>query len=239
MTTRHTITRADLMFSQSAYYPPFNPVPGLPIDVMNVTKFGAIALASANAISTTGASSGANNALTINGALATAGVATIPTARSIVAAWTTSATITVTGTDLYGQPQTESIAAPAASFTGKKAFATVTAVTFSTAVTAATVGTGVAIGLPFRVDANGLWVAKQTNTIDAATFVPADATSPATSVTGDVRGTVTFASAPDGTKTYSILYSIGDRTGGPPVGTQGTPGYAPAHQVGAFGVPPA
>lgn len=239
MTTRHTFTRADTVYSQSAYYPPFNPVPGLPVSFTNYINFGAIAAASANAIATSQASAGSTNALIINGALATAGVASIPNPRNVVAAWTGAAVATVTGTDYYGQTQTEA-SASGTSLTGKKAFATITSVTFSAAVTAATVGTGVKIGLPFRVDANGVLDALTDSLPDTTyTFVAADTTSPATSTTGDVRGTIAASTAPNGTHVYAINVVIADRTGGAPVGTPGQPGYAPAHQVGAFGVPPA
>lgn len=226
MTTRHTISRADTLFSGGAYYPRAFSAPGLPAHMFNSKNYGAIALAAANAIAASQASSGGNNALAINGALATNGVATIPTPRNVVAAWTNTAIATITGTDQYGETMTE-VSASGTSHTGKKAFATVTAVTFNAAVTGATVGTGVAIGLPYRVDANGLIAARQTNTIDAATFVPADTTSPATSSTGDTRGTVTFASAPDGTKTYKVYFDIADRTGGTD------------KRTGAYGVPQA
>lgn len=227
MTTRHTITRADTMYSQGAYYPPFNPIPGLPISITNFINFLIIAAASANAIATTQASSGGTNALAINGALATAGLATIPTPRNVVAAWTATAVMTVVGTDFYGQPQTEA-SASGTSFTGKKGFATITGVTFSAAVTAATVGTGVKIALPFRVDANGMLDVMANNLPDTAyTFVPADTTSPATTTTGDVRGTIQFTTAPNGTSnTYAVNLTIADRTGG--VGKI----------VGAFGVTP-
>ncbi|HSV90912.1 MAG TPA: hypothetical protein VLH80_07415 [Nitrospiraceae bacterium] len=227
MTTRHTITRADTMYSQSAYYPPANPLPGLPVSVTNYINFGVIAAASANAICTSQASSGGTNALAINGALATAGVATIPTPRNAVAAWTGTAICTVTGTDYYGVAQTE-VSASGTSFTGKKGFATITAVTFSAAVTAATVGTGVKIALPYRVDTNGVLDALMDNLPDVTyTFVPADTTSPATSSTGDVRGTIAASTAPNGTHAYAINVIISDRTGG--VGKQ----------VGAYGVTPA
>lgn len=226
MTTRHTISRADTLYSGGAYYPPANALPGLPVDVNNYITFGAIATAAANNICTSQASSGGSNALTINGALASSGVATPDVPRNVVAAWTTTAIATVTGTDYYGQPQTE-VSASGTSMTGKKAFKTVTAVTFSVAVTAATVGTGVQIGLPYRVDANGLIIAKVDSATDAATLTVADTTSPATSSTGDVRGTLSFATAPNGTHVYAALIKIADRTGG--VG----------RQVGAYGVTPA
>ena len=50
MTTRSTLTRADTMYSQSAYYPPANALPGLPISPTNYLNFGVVAAASANAI---------------------------------------------------------------------------------------------------------------------------------------------------------------------------------------------
>lgn len=226
MATRHTISRADTLFSGGAYYPRAFQFPGLPVHVFNSKTYGAITLAVANNVALSQASAGVTNALTINGALATAGVATLDVARNIVAAWTGAAIITVTGTDQYGETMTE-VSASGTAFTGKKAFFKVTAVTFNAAVTAATVGTGVVIGLPYRVDANGLIKASQTNTNDAATFVPADTTSPATSATGDTRGTVTFASAPDGAKTFKVFFDIADRTGGAD------------KRTGAYGVPQA
>lgn len=234
MTTRHTISRADTLYSGGANYPPGNVlgVPGLPVHVFNMLNLGAIATASANAIAASQASSGSTNALVINGALATSGIATPDVPRNVVAAWTATAIATVTGTDFYGQPQTE-VSTSGTTMTGKKAFATITAVTFNAAVTAATVGTGVQIGLRYRVDANGLIIAKVNSATDAATLTVADTTSPATSSTGDVRGTVSFASAPDGSKVYAVVISIADRTGGvPDAGT----GFK---KVGAYGVTPA
>lgn len=241
MTTRHTISRANQLFSHGAYFPLFNAKPGLPADqTCNYvpggslpplpTDLGVIAAAAANNICTSQASTGGTNALAINGALASAGVATADVARNVVAAWTTSATILVTGTDFYGQPQTESTAAPGTSFTGKKAFKTITAVTFSAGVTAATVGTGVKIGMPFLLAANGILDALTDSLPDTTyTLVVGDQTSPATSITGDVRGTVTAATAPNGTHVYFYNMRVYDRTGG---------SISP-HTTGAFGVTPA
>ena len=238
MTTRHTISRANQLFSHGAYYPPFNRVPGLPADqTCNYvpggslpplpTDLGVIAAAAANNIATSQASTGGNNALAINGALATAGVATIDVARNIVAAWTTTAVMTVTGTDFYGQTQTEA-SASGTSWTGAKAFKTITAVTFSTAVTAATVGTGVKIGMPFLVGVNGILDALTDSLPDTTyTLVVGDQTSPATSSTGDVRGTVAASTAPNGTHKYFYNMRVYDRTGGID------------KKSGAFGVTPA
>jgi hypothetical protein len=239
MTTRHTISRANQLFSHGAYYSPFNRVPGLPADqTCNYvpggslpplpTDTGVIAAAAANNVATSQASTGGTNALAINGALATAGVATVDVARNIVAAWTGTAIPTITGTDFYGQTQTESLASGATSFTGKKAFKTVTSVTFSAAVTGATVGTGVKIGMPFLIAANGMLDALTDSLPDVTyTLVAGDQTSPATSLTGDVRGTIAASTAPNGTHAYFYNMRVYDRTGGID------------KKSGAFGVTPA
>lgn len=227
MTTRHTISRADTLYSGSAYYAAANATPGLPVDVYNYINFGVLAAAASNNICTSQASSGGTNALSVNGALASGGVATPDWPRNVVAAWTNTAIATVTGTDYYGQPQTE-VSASGTSMTGKKAFKTITAVTFNAAVTGATVGTGVKLGLPYRVDLNGVLDVLNDNAPDTTyTFTPADTTSPATSSTGDVRGTIQFGAAPNASHSYAANIKIADRTGG--VGKI----------VGAYGVTPA
>lgn len=83
----------------------------------------------------------------LDGALVSGGVATFDKPRNVVAAWTTTAVLTVTGTDVYGDAMVES-SASGTSLTGAKAFKTVTAIAVSTAVTSATVGTGDVLGLP-------------------------------------------------------------------------------------------
>lgn len=236
MTTRHTISRADQLFSNRAYYARFNSKPGLPVDVENFfvpggslpplpTDLGVIATAAANNIALS--QSSIANALTLNGALAAAGVATLDVCRNVVAAWTATAIMTVTGTDYYGAPQTE-VSASGTSFTGNKTFKTITAVTFNGAVTAATVGTGVKIGLPYLIGKNGISDVLVDNLPDSTyTTVVGDQTSPATSATGDVRGTVTFTTAPNSAHAYYINLRVYDRTGG----VDG--------KTGAFGVTPA
>lgn len=158
-------------------------------------------------------------AAVINGSLASAGIATNATPRNIVAAWTNTAIITIVGTDEYGSIMSE-VSASGTSHTGKKAFKTVTSITPSATVTAFTAGNGTVIGLPYRADVNDVFSVRQTGTNDAATVVAADTTNPATGTTGDIRGTLAFASAPDGTKTYKVLFKVAD----------------PSTKVGAYGV---
>lgn len=157
----------------------------------------------ANSIAASQAVTGGTNGL-VNGALAQAGVAVMDVPRNVIAAWTTTSVLTVVGTDAYGQTQTESSPSGAA-FTGKKAFATITSFTFTISVTAATVGTGNVLGLPFRVQSGDITGYTFNDAADASTFVKADGTSPATSTTGDVRGTVTPAGALTGAAFYSCL----------------------------------
>ena len=174
----------------------------------------------ANAICLSQAITAAGTGL-LNGAIAASGVATPDVARNVVAAWTGAAVLTVTGTDMYGQPQTES-SASGTTFAGKKAFGTITAVNVSANVTAATVGTGNVLGLPFTAESGDLALAAFNDAADAGTFVAADTTYPATATTGDVRGTYTAAGVLNGAKFLSLLFTPRD----------------PATQVGTFGVPP-
>jgi len=81
-------------------------------------------------------------------AAALAGEADVP--RNVVASWTGTAVLTVTGTDEYGATVVEA-SASGTSLTGKKAFKTVTDIETSANITSLTVGTGDVLGLPVRV----------------------------------------------------------------------------------------
>ena len=81
-------------------------------------------------------------------AAALAGTADVP--RNVVAAWTGTAVLTVTGTDEYDNVVVES-SASGTTLTGKKAFKTVTGISTSANITSLTVGTGDVLGLPFFV----------------------------------------------------------------------------------------
>lgn len=81
-------------------------------------------------------------------AAALAGTADVP--RNVVAAWTGTAVLTITGTDEYGDVVVES-SASGTSLTGLKAFKTVTGISSSANITSLTVGTGTKLGLPFFV----------------------------------------------------------------------------------------
>jgi hypothetical protein len=148
----------------------------------------------------------------------TQGVPDVP--RNVVAAWTGAAVMTVTGLDYWGQPQSE-VSASGTAFTGKKTYSAILSVSFSAAVTAATVGFGNVLGLPFRVNHGDIWAAAFGDAADAGTFVAADLTLPATTSTGDVRGTYTPAGTLNGFTFLSALLFTDASS-----------------QVGAFGVTP-
>lgn len=117
-------------------------------------------------------------------------------------------TFNVKGFDVYGYPMTENITgANAGIASGKKAFKWITSITPSAAVaTTCSVGTGDVYGLPLRADSFGYTYIIWNNTsITANTgFTAAVTTNPATSTTGDVRGTYAVQSASDGTKRLEI-----------------------------------
>lgn len=147
----------------------------------------------------------------INGGQAANGVATFATPRNVVAAWTGTAVITITGTDEYGNTIVES-SASGTSLTGKKAFKTVTRVRVSANVTALTVGTGVVLGLPmFLPDVPDVIREAVNGAVPGtgATIVAGDQTA-ATATTGDVRGTYSPNSAPNGTNVYEITALLRD-----------------------------
>ncbi|CUW38790.1 exported protein of unknown function [Magnetospirillum sp. XM-1] len=146
----------------------------------------------------------------INGALATSGVATFDVPRNVVAAWTGTAVLTVTGTDEFGNTVVES-SASGTSLAGKKAFKTVTSASFSANVTSATIGTGDVLGLPVYLPATGLVLHELEDgaTATAGTVV-AGVTTKATATTGDVRGTYDPNSACDGSKGFVLVAAIPD-----------------------------
>jgi hypothetical protein len=189
----------------------------------------ATAVCAAQAIAAAGAAS-------IDGASASGGVATFDYARAVNVDSTnvgdTTQTVTVTGTDYWGQAQTETIALNGTTLVaGEKAFKTITGVIVSAALTGnLTVGNEDIFGLPYRVtDAGYLFRVGWAGALaqDAGTFVAAD-TATATATTGDVRGTYAPSSAANGTRRLVIGIAL--------TGAQAGPN---ATQTAAIGVVPA
>lgn len=126
---------------------------------------------------------------------------------------TTARTVTISGYDYFGQAMTEAITVSTAGTakSGKKAFYQIVSATISGSATAVTIGTTDIFGLPVRcIDAGYVVKVGWNNTLaqDAGTFVVADMTNPATSTTGDVRGTYTPSSASDGSKRLVMTIAL-------------------------------
>lgn len=152
----------------------------------------------------------ASTAMTINGALAASGVATFDVPRNVVAAWTNTAVLTVTGTDEYGNTVVES-SASGTSMAGKKAFKTITSVVPSANITGATVGSGDVLGLPLFLENKGHVLREMEDGVAAtAGTLVAGVTSAATATTGDVRGTYDPNSACDGSKAFTLVAAVTD-----------------------------
>lgn len=143
---------------------------------------------------------------------ALAGEADVP--RNVKAAWTGTAVLTVTGTDVDGNVVVES-SASGTSMTGKKAFKTVTDVSTSANITALTVGTADVFGLPVYLpgDGNVLTEIEDGDQPTAGTIVAGlSPNTPSTATTGDVRGTYDPNSAANGALRFELMCALPDPT---------------------------
>lgn len=153
----------------------------------------------------------------------TAGVAPDGSGRAVIVldvprclSFTTSAdmhlvTLTVVGFDEYGaqMSQAKVLGSSATTVNTLKAFKSVLSITSNATdgTNNVSVGTADIFGLQFAIADVGYiawnrWA--ETLAADAGTFVAADQTIPATTLTGDVRGTYAPSSASDGTKRLVI-----------------------------------
>lgn len=163
---------------------------------------------------------GAGGNLTLAGALVTSGVgyADVPRSVSITSAGNDSGrTFTVYGTDEYGQTMSEAITGPNTTTAhGAKAFWTVTRIAVDAATAGAiTAGTGDKFGLPFKLLDVPIPRWASTLAQDAGTYTAAVTTDPATTTTGDVRGTYLPSSASNGSRRltlYMVPYNIDSTT---------------------------
>lgn len=191
------------------------------------------AAAASNGIAASQTVSTAN--ATLNGSLASGGVATLDVARTLTmaAAVGNTAAVTVTGTDFYSRTQTETKnlnGTTAVNFS--KAFKTVTQVYVAGSVTTFTIGTRDVFGLPYRVtDAGYIIHAGWDNTLadNAGTFTAADTTSPATATTTDVRGTFAITgNAANGSRRLVLTIALPAIAVGPDATSVGAIGVTPA-----------
>lgn len=201
MGTYGDLSRAYQALRQKSGGPTVFPVAIAAINLGSPATASATDVCASQAVNTTTA--------VLNGTRASGGVVTFDVPRNVVAAWTTTAVCTVTGTDAEGAVMTEA-SASGTSMTGKKAFKTITSVSFNANVTGATVGSGTVLGLPIMLDSVSFVLREimDGTTATAGTLVKADLTKP-TSATGDPRGTYAPNSAPDGSRAYVLICAIG------------------------------
>lgn len=170
---------------------------------------------------------GAAGDLTLDGALVTGGVAVFDVPRNVelVSATTNHSAVTVTvyGKDEFGATVVESMAGPNAAtpVVGVKAFKSVTRVAVSAAIATngIKVGTGAKLGMPAHIPFKGVVRAALVDDVDelATSTVVAASGVKATATTPDVRGTLLFATAPNGTKILRAVVALPDPAyrGGP------------------------
>ncbi len=187
-------------------------LPGVFMSPINVYDIVPAALV-ANGICAQQTLAAAGNAL-LNGSLASGGAVILDVPRNVIvdAAGAATAILTVTGTDTYGIPMSEAITLNGTTaVAGKKAFKTITSIAASAAATDFFVGTGDVFGLPLAANTrNYVLTAWNGAFVTTGTFVGAVATSPATTTTGDVRGTYAVPDAADATKRLTLWVNILD-----------------------------
>ena len=191
---------------------------------------------SATAVCAAQAVAAAGNA-TIDGASASGGVATFDYARAatIVSsnAGDTAQTVTLTGTDYYGQTQTQLLTLNGTTtVTSTKTFKTITQVAVSASLTGnLSVGNANVFGLPYAVtNAGYLLRTGWDNAVadNGGTFVAADATTPS-ATTGDVRGTFApSGNAANGSRRLVIAIGLTAIQAGPNATQAGAIGLTPA-----------
>lgn len=173
-------------------------------------NLGNPAAGAANSIFTSAAILTASGNVVPTGTLLVGSAAVCDVPRNVVAAWTGTAVMTITGTDEYGNVVKES-SASGTSLTGKKAFKTVTGISVSADVTGATVGNGNVLGLPIFLPGAGhvLKELQDAAVPTAGTIVAADTAAPL-ATTGDIRGTYAPNATPDGSKVFQLICGLPD-----------------------------
>lgn len=217
--TKHQVSKANELFAGNGRYATLTQSnggrTGAPMEVITKINMGTPIVGDANGIvvsqdlTAAGVFSSSVTAAVAIAAGALAGVMDYP--RNIVAAWTTTAVLTVTGTDVYGETLVES-SASGTTFTGAKAFKTITDVSISVDATGLTVGTGDVLGIPYALEGEFDVLAFYADAVEeklASVFV-SQVTTVATATTGDTRGTVNPNTTLDGSVQLYLWMSVAD-----------------------------
>lgn len=166
-----------------------------------------------------GAGTSGTTSQTLGGSLCSGGIGTLDAARNVVIVVTHGSAVVamggvITGTDKYGKTITEawSVSAGTTSktFTGKKAFKTITSITETVAADASAntiiSGSGSVLGLGFQNECISL-----VKEVAAGSVVTNGVVTAKSSVsTADARGTYVPNTIPDGATSYTVFYIVQD-----------------------------
>jgi hypothetical protein len=231
--SRHTISHADELFHGNAVnLNAYDAQRGVPMSPVAQFDLGAPVTLDVDGLILAATGAELPNANTLTYTPATAGVSPldganqtwvldVPRNFTVAVTHATSVvamTIVVTGKDKYGALMVEqlSIAATGTSqnAAGKKAFKSISSVAITSAGNATTntmnAGWGDVLGLPLKCAGKFDMLAFYMDTtmeLATSTFVAADDTTPS-ATTGDVRGTITPATATNGTRRYRAWYKV-------------------------------
>jgi hypothetical protein len=187
---------------------------GFALPKIAVHEFGAVVTATTTGICVTATGVANGGALSATGSLVSGGVATFDVPRTVNLTSTgnnSGFSFTVSGTDAYGQTQTETITGPNNNtVAGVKAFKTVTGIVAATTlVGTVSAGTTDVFGLPWHLNDKGKVIAA---TVNGAAVTPTlvagfTATGTSTATTADVRGTITSTTS-DSSKRFTVAYIV-------------------------------
>lgn len=224
---RHNLSAADkLFFGQSQIAAKHDSIRGIPLHPVTFVDLGSPAALDADAVVVAATSTELPNATTITytfpgSASPIDGVRAdgiIDKPRNITAAATHASavvamTLLITGKDENNVTMSEQLSISAGgtsqTATGKKAFKTLTSIAITSAGNATTntldMGFGDTLGLPYLLKEKNKAIYLMDNVIQTGgTITVADTTDPATTTTGDVRGTILPATACNGSRRYGV-----------------------------------
>ena len=215
MTTRHHLSHADELYRGAAHMGGATPDGRRGVIISHLVKvdFGAVAAADPDGILNDASATDSVQSYAVADFEVAANGGVLDVARNITAVGTAGSNhvVTVTGADNYGQTIVENLTLNGTNaIAGKKAFKTVTAVSVAAGAAGDTfdLGWGDILGLPYKLaTVDGIVSAAADGSVEDVTIAVADTNTP-TATTGDVRGTVDFTQAADGSLRLSVLMAV-------------------------------
>ena len=215
MTTRHNVSTADEISRGAAHMGGATPDGRRGVTWSHLVKvdFGAVAAADPDGILNDASATDSVQTYAVADFEVAANGGVLDVARNITAVGTAGAdhVVTVTGTDHYGHTVVENLTLNGTNaIAGQKAFKTVTGVSVAAGAAGDTfdLGWGDILGLPYRLaNVDDLCSSAVDGSVEDVTIAVADANT-ATATTGDVRGTVDFTQASNGSLRFSLVMEV-------------------------------